>query len=265
MTTAHAGGQFGLTRARRTRSFEDIVGQIGTAIIDGRLAVGTRLPNERDLCKIFGVSRSTLREGLRTLEAQGILEIRLGATGGAFVSAPGSEQVERALQAFLEFNAATARDLVEFRLSFEAETAYWAAMRADEGDRAALKALLGVFAETLAASDAPWSALADLDIAFHNLVAKASKNHLSVAIMLGIYRSLRRASLAIQPLASERMRRSILKDLTGIAAAISKPDPEEARRLMRRHVAKFSHLEVRQEEGAEQTRGKGTDGGAVEE
>jgi GntR family transcriptional regulator, transcriptional repressor for pyruvate dehydrogenase complex len=236
------------TQARRVRSFEDIVEQIGTAILDGRLTIGSRLPNERTLCQMFGVSRSTLREGLRALEAQGIVEIRSGASGGSFVSEPGSDQLGRALQALIQFNAATARDLMEFRLSFESETAYWAAQRADADDQKELKQIVERFAAVARDSHAPWRKLAELDIDFHNAVARASKNQIRVAIMLGIYRSLFRASLSIQPVASASLRRSIEKELRSINEAIGQHDHARAKRLMLAHVKRFSQLEFKIQE-----------------
>src|SRR3954462_2959257 len=85
------------TEVKRTRSSDDVVDQIRTAIISGQLKTGDRLPNERDLCGIFGVSRATLREGLRTLEALGAIEIRPGAAGGIFAAEPQADQVGAAL------------------------------------------------------------------------------------------------------------------------------------------------------------------------
>ncbi len=105
------------------RSFDHIVGQIRDAIASGGIAPGERLPSERDLGVAFGVSRTTLREALRALEAQGVIEIRTGSRGGAFVAEPSSELVAAALGALLRFRSATARELAEFRVPFEAENA----------------------------------------------------------------------------------------------------------------------------------------------
>ena len=63
-----------------------IVDQIKLLIRDGRLQPGDRLPSERELCQRFGVSRVTVREALRVLEAGGLLAIRVGAHGGAFLT-----------------------------------------------------------------------------------------------------------------------------------------------------------------------------------
>ena len=91
----------------------------------------------------FGVSRTTLREALRALEAQGVLEIRTGSRGGAFVAEPSSELVAGALGNLLRFRSATARELAEFRVPFEAENAAWAARRADPAALAELEHIVG--------------------------------------------------------------------------------------------------------------------------
>src|SRR5690349_18760873 len=74
-----------------------IVDQIKALVREGKLATGDRLPSERDLCQRFGVSRVTVREALRVLEANGLIEIRVGARGGAFVSSPSKERLGEGL------------------------------------------------------------------------------------------------------------------------------------------------------------------------
>src|SRR5438105_1711206 len=88
----------GVFRAvRQVRSFEDITLQIEAAIAGGQLNAGDRLPNERELSAVFGVSRPTVREALRVLEGAGVISIRRGGSGGIFVAEPGPERVARAL------------------------------------------------------------------------------------------------------------------------------------------------------------------------
>src|SRR3954453_4795296 len=74
-----------------------IVDQIRLLLKEERLQPGDRLPSERELCVQFGVSRVTVREALRSLEASGLVEIRVGARGGAFVTAPSSRRVGEGL------------------------------------------------------------------------------------------------------------------------------------------------------------------------
>ena len=72
-----------------------------------------------------------------------MLEIRTGSRGGAFVAEPSSELVAGALGNLLRFRSATARELAEFRVPFEAENAAWAARRADPAALAELEHIVG--------------------------------------------------------------------------------------------------------------------------
>lgn len=236
--------------ARRTRSFDDVVEQIRSAVLDGRIKQGERLPNERDLCRIFQVSRSTLREGLRTLEVLGVVEIRPGSAGGIFASEPRGDQVSFALEALLRFQGASAHDLAEFRVGFEAETAYWAAVRAGPEDVAELRALAAEFGERASDASTTWQHLAGLDVKFHEAVVRASKNQVRVAIMLGISKAFLRTSGTMEPLASPAVRRSIGNELAEVAEAIAAGDAELARSRMQKHVRRFSGLGSRIEKEA---------------
>jgi|SRR5579872_1564641 len=231
------------TEVKRPRSSDDIVAQIQDAIVGGSLKSGDRLPNERDLCGVFGVSRPTLREGLRTLEVLGVIEIRPGAAGGIFVSEPQGDHLGAALGALLRFRHATVDDLAEFRVSFEGETARWAARRADAEDVETLTEIAARFTELAQDEELPWRALVDVDLEFHEALAEASKNAVRVGIMLGIHRALHEASSSLAEYASPPVRRRIGAELRQIAAAVAAHDPTRAVRLMRAHVKKFSELE----------------------
>jgi DNA-binding FadR family transcriptional regulator len=114
-------------RVRRVRSFEEVVEQVRAAITSRSIEAGERLPSERELAEQFGVSRATLREALRALEALGLLEIRLGAHGGAFATSPDDEWLTATLSGLLGVRAGTRRQ--EFRVlraTFHADNAYWA-------------------------------------------------------------------------------------------------------------------------------------------
>lgn len=71
---------------RKEKLHEAIVAQIKTLIHTKKLGVGDRLPSERELAQLFGVSRVVVREALRSLEQSGLIEVRPGATGGAFIT-----------------------------------------------------------------------------------------------------------------------------------------------------------------------------------
>ena len=126
--------------------------QVRRSIADGAIVAGERLPGERELAEQFGVSRATLREALRALEALGILEIRLGAHGGAFAREQPGDRVTSALHDALTLEAALRpADTRLFRATFHADNVNWAQLTssdvaelsscADEGERCFLLAL----------------------------------------------------------------------------------------------------------------------------
>lgn len=231
------------TQVKRVRSSDDVLTQIRDVIISGELKAGDRLPSERECCRIFGVSRATLREALRMLEMLGAVEIRPGSRGGIFASEPQGDQVGAALEALLRFRHVTARELSEVRTSFESETAHWAALRATDADVARLEDLATQFANLAEDEATPWRVLVEVDIAFHEAMANASGNQVRFAIMLGIHRALHQASSAIAEHMTMQVRRRIGADLRQIAAAIRAHDAALATKRMRRHVKKFSDLE----------------------
>jgi DNA-binding FadR family transcriptional regulator len=149
-SAARRGPSF--AKARRVRSFDDVVEQVRRSIADGAISAGERLPGERELAEQFGVSRATLREALRALEALGILEIRLGAHGGAFAREQPGDRVTSALRDALTVEAALRpADTRLFRATFHADNATWAQLTStdvdelascvDEGERGFLLAL----------------------------------------------------------------------------------------------------------------------------
>ena len=219
---------------RSTRGFEEIAMQIQSAIYSGKLKVGDRLPNERELGEVFGVSRTTLREALRLLEALGTIEVRRGAAGGSFVVEPAPERAGLLLGAFIHFRHATSQDLNEFRETFEAETASWAAQRATSAESVVLLKIVDQLHEVRESGS--WDEFVEIDLRFHLKVAEASKNQIRLAIMQGIHEVFRNSSLAIAKADSPTWRRQQESEIAAIARAIAEHRPEEARRLMRQHV-----------------------------
>lgn len=113
-------------KARRVRSFDDVVEQVRGAIIDGSILAGERLPSEREMAEQFGVSRATLREALRALEAVGLIKIRVGAHGGAFATDGALEGSVDSLRHVVDVEAATRpQQTRRFRASVHADNATW--------------------------------------------------------------------------------------------------------------------------------------------
>jgi DNA-binding FadR family transcriptional regulator len=119
----------------------EIVEQIKAAIREGRLGPGDQLPPERELTRQLGVSRVSVRDALRMLEAHGLIEVRVGARGGAFVTAPAPSLVSEGFADMLRMADVTPADVTEMRLIFELAMLPLAVERATDDDLAALEAI----------------------------------------------------------------------------------------------------------------------------
>src|ERR687886_1492365 len=100
---AESQGMFAPVAVARASSA--IAEQIRTAIVTGQLGEGDRLPPERELAEQFGVSRVTIRDALRALEAMGLIDVKVGARGGAFVTAPTGSQIGQTMGDMMLMNA----------------------------------------------------------------------------------------------------------------------------------------------------------------
>jgi GntR family transcriptional repressor for pyruvate dehydrogenase complex len=230
-----------LAPVRRVRSFDDVVVQIREAILSGSIRPGQRLPSERELCESFGVSRPTLREALRALEALGLVEVRPGSKGGAFAIEPSEDLLALALATLLSFQGATPGEVAEFRISFEGENAELAAARAGASELGVLEELADAAAEL--ARNGPVLGLWELDTRWHEAVARATHNTVRVGIALGIQDAIRRA----RPSLSDRLvadPTSIGNDMAKLLEALRRRDGRAARAAMESHVRSWSDPEA---------------------
>lgn len=104
---------------KSSRLFEEISRQIGEQIQSGRLKVGEKLPNERELAEKFSVSRHAVREALRTLESLGQLELRKGAAGGAFVAEAHAKPFTKIMRGMFDVGGISLGELTQARMAIE--------------------------------------------------------------------------------------------------------------------------------------------------
>src|SRR4051812_46779495 len=227
--------------ARRVRMLDDVFLQIREAILSGGVPQGERLPNERDLAERFEVGRPTVREALRSLEALGIVEIRPGRTGGAFAARPSEATLGSALSTLVSLQGASAQELAEFRLSFEADNAWWAARRAGDDDIAELQQLVAETYEQLDRIAGDWTPLTDADARWHEALARATKNRLRIGISLGLHEPFLR-QVPVLDEAHEKYARTIPDGIAEITRAIERKDAEAARSATLEHIELWAQL-----------------------
>ena len=133
------------TPIRPRRLAEEIADKVRSYILEGSLRPGDRLPAERQLAEEFDTSRPTVRDALKILEDEGLLQMRRGGLHVLDVMEPA---IRDPLTALFRSNPAVFDDYLEFRAVIEGMAAYFAALRATEADREALKA---AFDEIMAA------------------------------------------------------------------------------------------------------------------
>lgn len=168
-----------LTRVSIGRISEVIVEQVRLLIRQGQLSAGDRLPSERELCERFGVSRVTVREALRVLEANGLVEIRVGARGGAFVTAPSSRLVGEGIADLITLASLTAVEVTEARLVFELGIVPLVCERATKDDIAALYEICDRSSAALEGDSYPL----ELSAEWHTRYAQAAHNR-AVAMLV---------------------------------------------------------------------------------
>lgn len=133
-----------------SRVSSSIVLQIRELIRSGTLQPGDRLPPERDLAESFGVSRVSVRDALRVLEAMGLVQIRVGASGGAAITIPGSDLVGETLENMFLMTSIAPEDVAELRLIIELGVITIACVTATDEDIAGMQEYCEIEAAALA-------------------------------------------------------------------------------------------------------------------
>ncbi|HEY6750359.1 MAG TPA: FadR/GntR family transcriptional regulator [Rubrobacteraceae bacterium] len=209
---------------------EKIIAQISDALVAGELQPGDRLPPERELAEQFGVSRTVIRDAVKTLAGRGILHVKHGA--GIFVTTSEENAIGRlgALSDILPLQGVRLRDLFEIRKVLEVEGAEWAARRRNDYHLERLRGIL----EDAHRNSENLEVLSERDVQFHATIAEASQNLVLVRVMLTLLDLLaqsRRESLSIPGRA-----KLSLKDHERIVEEIEAQRHEGARETMLEHL-----------------------------
>jgi DNA-binding FadR family transcriptional regulator len=218
----------GAELADTRRLYRQIADQLARFIETNSFAVGSRLPPERELAEMLGVSRPSVREGLIALEVEGVVEVRGGS--GVFVA-----QRKQQLQQPQEPPPTPGPfDVIKARWLFESEAAALAAMNADALQLQQMNAALKVMREAPTHSAAGTAA----DERFHMAIAEASGNAAVAQVIAQLWK-MRTGTLYMQ-MESHFIGADIWAQACAEHAelmdAIASRDPEAARQAMRKHM-----------------------------
>ena len=214
-----------------SRMSEAIVEQIRGLIRSERLRPGDRLPSERDLGERMGVSRVTVREAMRVLEAGGLIEIRVGARGGAIVTSPSSTKIGSGLADLISLSPLTAAEVTEARQVVEMGIVPLVVERATDEDIAELREMAAAHQAAVRNGEygMPMSA------AFHARVAACTHNA-AIEMLVHSFHGPLLTSLRPAPPAAPLMGVRGTSEHRDFVEAVAGRDVAGAQEIMRVHL-----------------------------
>jgi GntR family transcriptional repressor for pyruvate dehydrogenase complex len=214
---------------RRDRLHEQIADSIQDMIAEDQLQPGARLPPERDLAKVLGVNRATLREAIRSLQQRGLVEMKVGS--GTFITSVPPAVVAETIERFLVFGTCSHEELMTVRAILEPEIAALAAQHATAEDLSILQALVEQIEDAFVREEVANYAAAD--VGFHEALAAATHNDLISALTQGLEKVMKTWILA------QTETRRLEQGAYGhrpICESVVAGDPDGAREAMHSHI-----------------------------
>jgi len=218
--------------ARQSKTTDIIIEKIRTAILEGKLKPGDRLPPEKQLGEQFEVSKQTLRESMRALEHMGLIILKKGKDGGAFIVEVEKRVISRNLANYLYFKNLTIENLSELRRIMEP---YAAGRAADQISSDDLKKLQKINITTRINLDRQnWDEVTRNEIDFHQLIAHQTDNPMLIVILHFVETLLEDFKNILNP--DALFMESVLAAHEDIYKAIANADSEAAAQSMLSHV-----------------------------
>jgi GntR family transcriptional regulator, transcriptional repressor for pyruvate dehydrogenase complex len=219
---------------RKTKLYEEVAKQIERLIVEGGLKPGDKLPPERELAEMFQVSRSSLRDAIRTLELTGLLEPRHGE--GTVVCDLSADLLVNPLANMLTRKRELVAELLDVREMLEPPLAARAAAHASPEEIAYLEDILRRQKEMVRRGELA----IEEDSEFHYTIAMAAKNSVVqkvLDVLMDLLRTSRERSLQV-----EGRRQRSLAGHRRILKAIRQRDSTAAESAMRRHLKEIEEI-----------------------
>ncbi|MGA9543055.1 MAG: FadR/GntR family transcriptional regulator [Candidatus Sulfotelmatobacter sp.] len=217
---------------RTSRLYEQIVRQIEESVLNGTLKPGDQLPAERDLAQRFGVSRTAVREAVKTLREKGLVEAYSGR--GTFITDGTSQAARQSFDLMVKIGQQGQQEglphLAELRLALEPGIAAMAAERVTDEDLTAMREAVAVMDRSQENAEA----YIEADLDFHLALAEAAANPLILSLIDSIVGLLREQRIRIFNVEGGPQRGQFHHKR--ILEAMERRDPEMARSTMRAHL-----------------------------
>ena len=224
-------------KAKQSRVFQDVVEQIQDAILKGKLEPGTKLPPERELKDMFNTSRGTLREALRVLEQKGLIEIKLGVSGGAIIKHIDAEPVVKSLALLIRSGGVSLEHLSEFRIKTEGGLVELAATRATKEDIRELESLFNQAKAYYEKND--WENFLKIDEKMHTYIGIMTRNPVFQFVQKCIHDNIHQYYKEYLPMNKQKTLEN-LTDFKKLIAAMKVNDAKTASEIIIDHVKRFN-------------------------
>jgi len=232
------------TPIQSERLYEQIVQQIEQRIVSGELKVSDQLPSERELAEQFGVSRTAVREAIKTLHEKGLVEILVGR--GTFIANGTPDVVRHTLNLLMKVDSTKGfLNLVELREIMEPEIAALAATRITDEYISAMQEAM----DKMEAAMDNVEEFVEADLDFHLALAEATQNPIIPALLDPIIELMREQRILITIIKGVAQHGQYNHKI--IIDAVKRGDPDAAREAMRHHLEQirkdFEQLPVNSE------------------
>lgn len=216
---------------KNTKVFEQVIEQIKEIIQNGELKCGDQLPSERDLCEQLHVSRTSVREALRSLEMLGIIECRQGE--GNFIRESFEDSLLEPISITFMLHGSKTNEILELRKIIEPETAALAAKNISAAELQEIKELILLLNRE---DDSEKSA--EIDKKIHYKIVRASGNGLVINVMYAVSNLVDRyIEAVVANLFQTPENKSIVKEQhEAVVRAIEAHDAAKAAAAMRKHL-----------------------------
>lgn len=234
MSAGNARSVIRLSPMEVPKASDVLANELRERILADEYPEGTPLPPERELVVQTRMSRTTVREALRILEVQGLIRIKAGRAGGAFVQKPGEENVASSLDLLIRGRQLRLESVHQTREAVEPYCARLAALHRTAGDLARLEA-----ANEAIAASADLDSFLRANVDWHVAVATAGHNEILTGIMMALSRAIYTATNN-EGFVNDEVRDITVRAHRSVTRAIKERDAEAAVRRMSRHVHSYA-------------------------
>ena len=223
------------TPIKNKKVYEQIIEQIQDMVVSGKLNKGDKLISERELAEQLQVSRTSVREAMRSLEIIGLVESRQGE--GNFISESVEGSLFQPLSVLFTLNHGKPRDVLELRMMLEIEAATLAAARIKEGQKEEIKELMQKLKNSETEEES-----SEYDKQMHLKIAEITENYLIISLLHGVSAILEQFihNARKMILRNNESKCLLLLQHQNICDSLVAGDPVNARRYMREHLENIS-------------------------